>query len=69
MMSILALESGFVSATALAAAIPLLLVVAYLAVNPMSMDPKEPHLVRPRVPFVGHILGILWHSWKYLDMI
>ncbi|OHW95334.1 prostacyclin synthase [Colletotrichum incanum] len=68
MMSILALENGFVPATALAA-VPLLLLVAYLVANPVSMDPKEPPLVHARIPLVGHVIGILQHSWQYLDMI
>ncbi|KAJ0164511.1 25-hydroxycholesterol 7-alpha-hydroxylase [Colletotrichum tanaceti] len=62
------LEGGLVPFTALAA-IPLLLFFAYLVANPVAMDPNEPPLARPTIPFIGHIIGLFQHSWKYFDTI
>ncbi|CCF37880.1 hypothetical protein CH063_09110 [Colletotrichum higginsianum] len=62
------LEGSIVPFTALAA-IPLLLFLAYLVANPVSMDPNEPPLARPTIPFIGHIIGLFQHSWKYLDIV
>ncbi|KAK4157557.1 cytochrome P450 [Chaetomidium leptoderma] len=28
-------------------------------------DPKEPPLIRPQIPFIGHIIGLLRHGTKY----
>ncbi|OHF00841.1 hypothetical protein CORC01_03915 [Colletotrichum orchidophilum] len=69
MLSILGLDNGFVPSAALLAAILVILYLAYLIRSPVTMDPKEPPLVRPAVPFVGHIIGLFQHSWEYLDMV
>lgn len=29
------------------------------------MDPREPQLVKSRIPFVGHIIGLLRHQATY----
>ncbi|WQF77337.1 Putative cytochrome P450 [Colletotrichum destructivum] len=62
------LEGGIVPFTALAA-IPLFLFLAYLVANPVALDPNEPPLARPTIPFIGHIIGLFQHSWKYLDIV
>lgn len=30
-----------------------------------SRDPREPPEVKARIPFIGHIIGVLWfkHDW------
>ncbi|KAF6837149.1 prostacyclin synthase [Colletotrichum plurivorum] len=30
-----------------------------------SRDPREPPEVKPRIPFIGHIIGVLWHKQDY----
>lgn len=30
-----------------------------------SRDPREPPEVKPRIPFVGHIIGVLWYRQDY----
>lgn len=30
---------------------------------------KEPPLVRPRVPIIGHIVGVMQHGVSYLKML
>ncbi|KAL0935953.1 prostacyclin synthase [Colletotrichum truncatum] len=47
----------------------LVLLLAYFIINPVSLDREEPPLVRPKVPFIGHIIGIFQHSWYYLTMV
>lgn len=68
MLSILGLDDGFVPSVALLTAIPAMLYLAYLIRSPVTMDAKEPPLLRPTVPFIGHIIGIFQHSWEYLDL-
>ncbi|KAJ0313153.1 hypothetical protein COL516b_000080 [Colletotrichum fioriniae] len=68
MFSILGLDNGFVPSVALLTAIPAMLYLAYLIRSPVTMDAKEPPLLRPTVPFIGHIIGIFQHSWEYLDL-
>lgn len=29
------------------------------------LDPQEPPLLKPKVPLIGHIIGILWHHYDY----
>ncbi|KAK1751623.1 cytochrome P450 [Echria macrotheca] len=55
---------GPVGAAVLAVAVSLVLLVFKLAFFP-SLDPREPPLARPRVPFVGHILGLIKESASY----
>ncbi|TDZ20836.1 25-hydroxycholesterol 7-alpha-hydroxylase [Colletotrichum orbiculare MAFF 240422] len=49
----------------------LLLVVAivYLSIYPVPIGSHEPPIVRPKVPLVGHILGLFQHSWAYYGLI
>ncbi|CAK4034141.1 cytochrome P450 [Lecanosticta acicola] len=35
----------------------------------IQLDPMEPPLVQPRVPFFGHIMGLMWYNHEYLAMI
>ncbi|KAK4142933.1 cytochrome P450 [Dichotomopilus funicola] len=32
-------------------------------------DPQEPPLVKPKIPFIGHIIGLLRHGTRYYSMI
>ncbi|KAK1757983.1 25-hydroxycholesterol 7-alpha-hydroxylase [Echria macrotheca] len=43
--------------------------LAYLVVVPQRIDPKEPPMLRPRIPFVGHLVGLisLAHSYHRLQ--
>jgi hypothetical protein len=43
--------------------------LAYLVVGPPRIDPKEPPILRPRIPFVGHLVGLisLAHSYHRLQ--
>lgn len=68
MITIPGLEGGVVPSTALAV-IPVIIFIAYLIAFPVSMDPQEPRLVRPTIPFIGHIVGLFQHSWRYLYMV
>ena len=49
----------------------LLISAIWLAVHVLctpSHDPREPPLVTSRVPFIGHILGLLRHGTRYYQM-
>lgn len=35
----------------------------------IELDPREPPLVKPTIPFIGHIIGLMWYSHDYLAMI
>ncbi|KAK3291996.1 cytochrome P450 [Chaetomium fimeti] len=32
-------------------------------------DPREPPLIHPKIPFIGHIIGLLRHGTKYYSMM
>jgi hypothetical protein len=36
---------------------------------PTSLDPREPPLVNSRIPFVGHLIGILWYHQRYYEVL
>lgn len=44
----------------------LLICMYWLSVR---MDPREPPLVRAKIPFIGHILGMLQYQVVYFDML
>ena len=29
------------------------------------LDPREPPLLKPKVPLIGHIIGLLWNEYDY----
>ncbi|TPX07067.1 uncharacterized protein E0L32_011055 [Thyridium curvatum] len=33
------------------------------------LEPSEPPLLKPRIPLVGHIVGLLWHRMSYFQII
>jgi hypothetical protein len=35
----------------------------------IPMDPREPPLVRPKIPFIGHLIGLMRHQTTYLQML
>jgi cytochrome P450 len=46
-----------------------LFVILYYIIWPVRMDSREPPMLRPKVPFFGHLLGLIQHSNQYGDMI
>jgi hypothetical protein len=34
-----------------------------------GLDPREPPEVRSRIPFVGHLLGMLWYKAEYVTVL
>lgn len=42
-------------------------VIAFLVLHTLtpSVDPREPPLVRPRIPFIGHIVGLMRHQAQF----
>ncbi|KXL51043.1 MAG: hypothetical protein FE78DRAFT_84400 [Acidomyces sp. 'richmondensis'] len=39
------------------------------AVKQAQIDPREPPLISARIPFIGHLIGILWYGPKYYQII
>ena len=35
----------------------------------IKLDPKEPPMVAPKIPYVGHILGLIQHGSHYYSRI
>lgn len=35
----------------------------------VKMDPREPPVIRPKVPFIGHIIGLLTDGPNYMKRI
>jgi hypothetical protein len=42
-------------------------IVFYLLIRFLTLphDPQEPPLVRPKIPLIGHVIGLLRHGTKY----
>ena len=36
---------------------------------PSRMDPREPPLLKPRPPLIGHIIGLARHGVDYIDSL
>ncbi len=49
------------------AAIAIAAVLAFLILHLLTprLDPREPPLLKPRIPFIGHILGMIRHQAQY----
>jgi hypothetical protein len=35
----------------------------------VQLDPKEPPILKPRVPYIGHIIGLLQYHTAYFDKL
>lgn len=35
----------------------------------IKLDPQEPPLLKPKVPYIGHIIGIIQHNIAYFDIL
>jgi hypothetical protein len=55
-------ESLSITTLALAGIIALLV---YYTIYPVKLDAREPPLVRQRIPFIGHLIGLLTESHSY----
>lgn len=51
--------------TGLVAIVVLSLYLLYRQLPDRSQDQMEPPLVQHRIPFVGHILGMIWGKTEY----
>ena len=61
--TVMATQSGKVSAAVLGALFAILLVVT--ALGP-KLDHEEPTILKPRVPLIGHIYGLIFGQTGYL---
>ena len=64
-------HSGFVSDASLVTGFSILALLAVgtllrLFFSTHGLDPHEPSLVRPTVPYVGHLWGLMKYSHEYL---
>lgn len=56
--------------TAVVAIASLAIAIAFLSsVLRMKVDPREPPIVHPKVPFLGHIVGMLTEGPMYLKRV
>lgn len=49
-----------------------LLGVTYLVLNHVikpTIDPREPPILKPRLPLIGHIFGLLQHGVDYFSIL
>ena len=62
--------SGFpLSILSLFAAASALLIVAAHRYLSFDLDPREPPVIKPRIPYIGHVLGIIMHGTKYFEIV
>ena len=52
---------------------PLVIIAVVVSVSLIRFapryDPREPHLLPQKVPFLGHVFGLLQHGLKYYTMM
>lgn len=60
------LTQGYMLSLYLVAAAIVLLLVQQL--DP-RMDPQEPPLVRPTIPVIGHLIGMIRHQAEYIGIL
>ncbi|KXX73875.1 hypothetical protein MMYC01_204633 [Madurella mycetomatis] len=62
----MAVGRGFGTRATLPVAILIAMIVAFLVhtLGPRA-DPREPPLIKPRIPFIGHIIGLMQHQANY----
>jgi hypothetical protein len=41
----------------------------FLRLFSVKLDPREPPIVEPTIPFIGHIWGLMRHSHNYLSIV
>jgi hypothetical protein len=56
---------GYTPSILLSATALLLIIWQYL----FKLDPREPPLLNPQIPMVGHVIGIIRHNISYFDKI
>ncbi|KAK4156579.1 cytochrome P450 [Chaetomidium leptoderma] len=58
---------GLEMVTTTPVAIAIAIAVAYLVLHSLtpSIDPREPPLLKPRIPLIGHIIGMMRHQAHY----
>lgn len=57
------------TATYIAIIATLSLLVVFMRLSVPNLDPREPPLLKSRVPFIGHTVGLLAHSADYFSKI
>lgn len=60
------LLEGYIPSIILAVAAVLLVCWQRLSVN---LDPREPPLLKPKIPYIGHIIGLFKHHTAYFTML
>lgn len=50
------------------AGIGFLIVIAFISRRTRA-HPQEPPYVKPRIPLVGHLIGVLWYGYDYYPMM
>ena len=35
----------------------------------ITLDPAEPPLLKPRIPYIGHSIGVLYHHTSYYNKL
>lgn len=58
------LLQGYTPSIILAVAAVLLIIRQRLA---LQLDPREPPILKPRIPYIGHIIGLLRYHTAYFD--
>lgn len=41
----------------------------YWSMTASDLDPREPPLAKSKIPFIGHLIGMLRYQIKYMEMI
>jgi len=57
---------GYVTSIILAIFTALLIIRHQLAIQ---LDPQEPPILKPKIPYIGHIIGLLQYHGAYFDKL
>jgi hypothetical protein len=66
MMDLVESLSGYLPVIVLVVAVILLFVWQRLAI---PMDAREPHLITPKIPFIGHLIGMMRYQTDYFQQL
>ena len=65
--SVLRVPDSFWSSVLLGSAI--LALYLWSKLSSLQLDPQEPPVLKPKVPFIGHIIGLLYHAGEYYNVL
>ncbi|KAI4087254.1 MAG: hypothetical protein LQ344_006937 [Seirophora lacunosa] len=61
------MEAGSIGIIAISATVLALIVATFNHFLGPAYDPKEPPVIRPKLPYIGHIIGLMQYGLRYFE--